>query len=186
MKIFSFSPKSLLLKICALFLIFVFLICALTWALSLLLINRHVLLEKAQAELEIHVGRNRQVDGSDIKKLVYLQAIVKEALRLYPPAPISVPHEAMEDCSVAGLHIQVGISLLVNLWKMHPDPRIWSNPLDFRPERFLTENLSLDVRGQNYEFLPFGSGRRISAGISFAQEMMHLTLANYFMVLNSD
>ena len=148
----------------------------LTWALSLLLNNRHVL-EKAQAELEVHVGKHRQVDGSDIQNLVYLQAIIKETLRLYHPGSPSVPHEAMEDCTVAGFQIQAGTRLLINLWKMHRDPRVWSNPLEFQPDRFLTEHAGLDVRGQNYEFLPFGSGRRMCPGISFAFEMMHLTLA---------
>ena len=148
----------------------------LTWALSLLLNNRHAL-KKAQAELEIHVGKHRQVDGSDIKNLVYLQAIVKETLRLYPPGPLSVPHEAMEDCTVAGFHIQAGTRLLVNLWKLHRDPRVWLDPLEFQPERFLTNHAGLDVRGKNYEFLPFGSGRRVCPGISFALEMTHLALA---------
>ncbi|RVW61141.1 Cytochrome P450 82C4 [Vitis vinifera] len=148
----------------------------LTWALSLLLNNRHAL-KKSQAELEIHVGKHRQVDGSDIKNLVYLQAIVKETLRLYPPGPLSVPHEAMEDCTVAGFHIQAGTRLLVNLWKLHRDPRVWLDPLEFQPERFLTNHAGLDVRGKNYEFLPFGSGRRVCPGISFALEMTHLTLA---------
>ena len=148
----------------------------LTWALSLLLNNRHAL-KKAQAELEIHVGKHRQVDGSDIKNLVYLQAIVKETLRLYPPGPLSVPHEAMEDCTVAGFHIQAGTRLLVNLWKLHRDPRVWLDPLEFQPERFLTKHAGLDVRGKNYELLPFGSGRRVCPGISFALELTHLALA---------
>ncbi|CAL5387852.1 unnamed protein product [Camellia sinensis] len=149
---------------------------ALTWAISLLLNNRHVL-KKAQDELHIHVGKNRQVDESDIKNLVYLQAIVKETLRLYPTLPLSVPREAMEDCTVAGFHIPAGTRLLVNLWKLHRDPNIWSNPLDFQPERFLVDQIDLDVKGHHFEFIPFGSGRRICPGISFALQVMHLTLA---------
>ena len=110
-----------------------------TWPLSLLINNRQAL-EKAQAELDIHVGKHRQVDGSDIKNLVYLQAIVKETLRFYPPGPLSVPREAREDCTVVGFHIQAGTRLLVKIWKMHRDPGIWSDPLEFRPERFLSDN----------------------------------------------
>ena len=148
----------------------------LTWALSLLMNNPHAL-KKAQEELDFHVGRNQQVYESDIKKLVYLQAIIKETLRLYPAGPLALPHEAMEDCTIAGFHIQAGTRLLVNLWKLHRDPTIWSDPLEFQPERFLTKHVGLDVRGQHFELLPFGSGRRMCPGISFALEILQLTLA---------
>ena len=148
----------------------------LTWALSLLLNNHHVL-KKAQDELSIHVGNNRQVEESDIKNLIYLQAIVKETLRLYPALPLSAPREAMEDCTIGGFHIPAGTRLIVNLWKMHRDPSIWANPSEFIPERFLNENANLEVKGQDFEFLPFGSGRRKCPGISFALQVLHLTLA---------
>ena len=148
----------------------------LTWAISLLLNNPHKL-KKAQEELDIQVGKHRQVKESDIKQLLYLQAIVKETLRLYPAGPLSVPREAMEDCTVAGFHVRARTRLFVNLWKLHRDPSIWSNPLEFQPERFLTEHAHLDVRGQNFEFIPFGSGRRSCPGISFALQVVQLTLA---------
>ncbi|KAK2978378.1 hypothetical protein RJ640_016480 [Escallonia rubra] len=148
----------------------------LTWALSLLLNNRHVL-RRAQDELDIHVGRHRQVDEADVKDLIYLQAIVKETLRLYPALPLSAPREAMEDCTVAGFHVPAGTRLFVNLWKMHRDPSIWSDPLEFQPERFLGKHVDLDVRGQDYEFIPFGSGRRLCPGITFALQVLPLTLA---------
>ncbi|KAK8360526.1 hypothetical protein V6Z11_A04G172600 [Gossypium hirsutum] len=148
----------------------------LTWAISLLLNNRHVL-KKAQEELDIHVGNQRQVEESDIANLVYLQAIIRETLRLYPATPILVPREAMEDCTVAGFHIPAGTRLLVNLWKLQRDPRIWHKPLDFLPERFLSDHANIDVRGQNFELIPFGSGRRICPGITFALHFQHLTLA---------
>ncbi|KAF9619771.1 hypothetical protein IFM89_009293 [Coptis chinensis] len=87
----------------------------LTWALSLLLNNRHVL-RKAQDELDAHVGKERHVNESDIHNLFYLQAIVKETLRLYPPVPLSVPHESMEDCTIGGYRIPSGTTVIVNLW----------------------------------------------------------------------
>ncbi|KAL9418015.1 hypothetical protein AB3S75_040922 [Citrus x aurantiifolia] len=154
-----------------------------TWALSLLLNNRHVL-KKAQDELDIHVGKNRQVEESDIKNLIYLQAIVKETLRLCPPLPLSAPREAMEDCTIDGFHIPAGTRLIVNLWKMHRDPSIWANPSEFIPDRFLNENAKLDVNGQDFEFLPFGSGRRKCPGISFALQVQHLTLARLLHAFN--
>ncbi|KAL8116191.1 hypothetical protein AgCh_022619 [Apium graveolens] len=148
----------------------------LAWALSLLLNNRHVL-KKAQDELNKYVGRDRQVKESDIKNLTCLRATVKETLRLYPAAPLSVQHEAMEDCTVSGFHIPSGTRLIVNLWKMHRDPKVWSDPLDFQPDRFLQKHVKVDIWGQNFELLPFGSGRRSFPGITFATQVLHLTLA---------
>ncbi|XVF82095.1 hypothetical protein PTKIN_Ptkin16aG0016800 [Pterospermum kingtungense] len=124
----------------------------LTWALSLLLNNRSAL-RKAQEELDIHVGKDKLVEEYDIKKLVYLQSIVKETMRL-------------------------GTRLLSNLYKLHRDPRVWSHPCEFQPERFLTTYKDFDVRGQNFELIPFGSGRRMCPGVSLALQVLELTLAS--------
>ncbi|KAF8034243.1 hypothetical protein BT93_C0511 [Corymbia citriodora subsp. variegata] len=148
----------------------------LTWALSLLLNNRHVL-KQAQQELDSQIGRERQVTESDIKNLVYLQAIIKETMRLYPAAPLSVPHESAEDCTIGGYRVPAGTRLLLNISKLHQDPRVWPAPLEFRPERFLTTQKDLDVRGQNFEYLPFGSGRRMCPGVSFALQVLHIVVA---------
>ncbi|XVF73659.1 hypothetical protein PTKIN_Ptkin13bG0000400 [Pterospermum kingtungense] len=149
----------------------------LTWALSLLLNNRNAL-KKAQEELDIHVGKDKLVEESDIQKLVYLQAIIKETLRLYPAGPLAVPHEAMEDCVVSGYYIPAVTRLLTNLYKIHRDPRVWPQPCEFQPERFLTTYKDFDVRGQNFELIPFGSGRRRCPGVSFALQVLELTLAS--------
>ncbi|CAK7347634.1 unnamed protein product [Dovyalis caffra] len=148
----------------------------LTWAISLLLNNR-LALEKAQEELGLHVGNERQVDKSDIKNLIYLDAIIKETLRLYPVAPLSGPREAMEDCTIAGYRVPTGTRLVVNVWKIQRDPRYWTNPLVFQPERFLTRHSGVDVRGTHFEIIPFGAGRRSCPGTSFALHTLHLTLA---------
>ncbi|KAF9602117.1 hypothetical protein IFM89_025162 [Coptis chinensis] len=148
----------------------------LTWALSLLLNNRHIL-KKAQAEIDTQVGKDTQVDESDIVKLVYLQAIVKETLRLYPAAPLSAPHESNKDCTIAGYHIPAGTRLITNVWKIQRDPRVWSNPSEFQPERFLTDQANVDVRGQHFELIPFGSGRRSCPGISLGLLVVQLALA---------
>ncbi|KAL5984797.1 hypothetical protein ACLOJK_038633 [Asimina triloba] len=147
-----------------------------TWTLSLLL-NHRDKLRRVQEEMDEHVGRDRNVDESDIPKLAYLQAVVKESMRLYPPAPMSGPHQAVEDCYVGGYRIRAGTVLLVNLWKMHRDPRIWSDPEKFLPERFLTQHAHVDGRGSHFEYLPFGSGRRMCPGITMALQIVHLTLA---------
>ncbi|MBA0869411.1 hypothetical protein Goshw_027797 [Gossypium schwendimanii] len=150
----------------------------LTWVLSLLLNNRDKL-SKVQQELNVHVGKDKLlVTESDTKNLVYLQSIIKETLRLYPPAPLSVIHEAMEDCTVNGYHVSAGTWLIMNLYKIHHDPLIWANPFEFQPERFMTTHKDIDVRGQNFELVPFGSGRRMCPGVSFALQVLHFTLAN--------
>ncbi|KAL2346360.1 hypothetical protein Fmac_000360 [Flemingia macrophylla] len=148
------------------------------WALSLLLNNHHAL-KKVQDELDEHVGKERLVNESDIDKLVYLQAVVKETLRLYPAGTFASPREFAENCTLGGYNIQAGTRFILNLWKLHRDPRIWSNPLEFQPERFLSthKNMNIDVRGQHFELLPFGGGRRLCPGISFGLQMTHLTLA---------
>ncbi|KAK9066706.1 hypothetical protein SSX86_014029 [Deinandra increscens subsp. villosa] len=150
---------------------------SLTWAIVLLL-NNPESLKLAQEEMDLHVGRERLVDESDIKHLVYLQAIIKETLRLYPSAPIAITHESTEDCIVGGYTVPKGTLFIPNLWKLHRDPNVWSDPNEFRPERFLTDHKGIDLKGQHYEFLPFGSGRRICPGVSFALPSLHLTLAS--------
>jgi cytochrome P450 len=145
-------------------------------------------MEKAKEELDIHVGKERCVRESDIGNLVYLQAIVKETLRLYPPGPLAAPREFSSNCTLGGYKVKKGTRLITNLWKIHTYPSIWPNPLDFKPERFLNSHKYVDVRGHHFELLPFGGGRRICPGISFALQMVHLTLASFlhsFDILNS-
>ncbi|MED6182742.1 hypothetical protein PIB30_031493 [Stylosanthes scabra] len=148
-----------------------------TWALSLLLNNRQAL-NKVIQELDSKIGTKRTVVETDLKDLVYLQAIVKETLRLYPPVVLNVPHEATEDCVVGGYYIPAGTQLLTNIWKMQRDPALYPDPLKFRPERFLTTHKDVDLRGQHFELIPFGAGRRMCRGISFGLQMVQLTLAN--------
>ncbi|XP_058081383.1 cytochrome P450 CYP82D47-like [Magnolia sinica] len=157
----------------------------LTWAISLLLNNRHVI-KRAQDELDEQVGRDRLVVESDIKNLVYLQAIIKETMRLYPAAPLLLPHEAAKDCHVGGFHVPAGTQVFFNVWKIHQDPRVWLDPSEFRPERFITSHVDVDVRGQQFEYLPFGSGRRACPGITFAMQVMHLTLARLLHAFHLD
>lgn len=148
----------------------------LTWGLSLLLNNRDVL-QKAQQELDTHIGRERLPNESDMKNLVYLQAIIKETLRLSPAAAMTVTHESLAECTVGGYHIPAGTRLFVNLWKVHHDPRIWPDPDKFKPERFLTTHKDFDIKGGNFEYIPFSSGRRMCPGFLFASQNMQLTMA---------
>lgn len=151
-------------------------IVTLTWTLSLLL-NNYDALKKAQDELDTHVGKNKWVQESDIKNLVYLRAIINESFRLYPAAPLLLNHESVEDCVVSGYDIPKGTRLLVNIWKSHYDPKIWPNPHEFKPERFLTTHKDVDVRGNHFELIPFGSGRRMCPGVSLGLQVVQYMLA---------
>ncbi|OIS98517.1 cytochrome p450 82a3 [Nicotiana attenuata] len=157
-------------------------IVTLSWTLSLLLnyktsLNNYQTLKKARDELDVHVGKHRWVQESDIKNLVYLQAIVKEALRLYPVAPLLLPYESIEDCVISGYDIPKGTRLLVNIWKILCDPDLWPNPDELKPERFLTTHKDVDVRGNHFELIPFGSGRRMCPGTSMGLQVVQYVLA---------
>ncbi|KAK3405909.1 hypothetical protein EUGRSUZ_K02128 [Eucalyptus grandis] len=147
-----------------------------TWALSLLL-NHPAALKSAQQELDAIVGQDKWVQESDISNLKYLQAIVKETLRLYPAAPLTGIREAMEDCHISGYHVPKGTRVLVNIWKLQRDPRVWAKPDEFRPERFLEEQEEVDLRDQNFVFIPFSSGRRSCPGSTLGLQVVQFTLA---------
>ncbi|XP_057417360.1 cytochrome P450 CYP82D47-like [Lotus japonicus] len=148
----------------------------LTWSLSLLLNNREIL-KKVIHELDTQIGKENLVVESNLEKLEYLQAVIKETLRLYPPGPLGVPHESMEDCIVGGYHVPAQTRLLTNISKLQRDPFLYSNPFEFHPERFLTTYKEVDLKGQHFELIPFGAGRRMCPAMSFALKLMQMTLA---------
>lgn len=142
------------------------------------MLNNREVLRRAQEELDIHVGNKRLVEESDISKLVYLQAVVNETLRLYPPGPLSGIRLFSEDCTVGGYNIAAGTHLITNIWKIHTNPEVWAEPLEFKPERFLNRNKQLDVKGQRFDFIPFGCGRRACPGMNLGIQMTQLMLAS--------
>lgn len=147
------------------------------WALSLL-INHPKVLKQAKEELDTNIGKDKWVQESDIKNLKYLQAIIKETLRLYPPAPLTGIREATDDCHVAGYKVTKGTRLFINLWKLQRDPLVWSNPNKFQPERFFNIHDQIDnFQNQEFGYLPFSYGRRSCAGATFGMQVLHLTLA---------
>nr|CAB3453511.1 unnamed protein product [Digitaria exilis] len=145
------------------------------WAISELL-KKPEIIAKATEELDRVIGRGRWVTEKDIPQLPYVDAIVKETMRLHPVAPMLVPRLSREDTTVAGYDIPAGTRVLVSVWSIGRDPELWDAPEEFMPERFLGSKL--DVKGQDYELLPFGSGRRMCPGYSLGLKVIQVSLAN--------
>ncbi|KAL2243031.1 flavonoid 3'-monooxygenase [Sesamum indicum] len=157
------------------------------WAIAELI--RHPdILAQAQQELDSVVGRDRHVLESDLPQLHFLQAVVKENFRLHPSTPLSLPRMADESCEINGYFIPKGSTLLVNVWAIARDPDLWSNPLEFQPARFLPggERPVVDVKGNDFELIPFGAGRRVCAGMSLGIRMVQLLIATLIHAFDFD
>ncbi|XP_060206643.1 cytochrome P450 76A2-like [Lycium barbarum] len=128
------------------------------WTLTELLCHPEIM-SRVKAEIFQIVGQNKKLEESDIDNVPYMQAVVKEALRLHPPLPFLVPRRAMHDIKFMGYDIPEDTQVLVNVWAIGRDPEYWDDPLDFKPERFL--NSKTDFKGQCFEFLPFGAAEGI-------------------------
>ncbi|XP_047326752.1 flavonoid 3'-monooxygenase-like [Impatiens glandulifera] len=140
------------------------------------MMNDPQIMKKAQQELEVVVGSNNIVEESHIHKLPYLYAVMKETLRLHPPAPLLVPHSPSESCTIGGYTIFKGTRVFINVWAIHRDASFWENPLKFDPQRFM--NSKYDYSGNEFNYLPFGSGRRICVGIEIAERMFLYLMAS--------
>lgn len=148
---------------------------ATVWAMTAL-IKKPEVMRKAQYEVREFVGKKGFLNEEDLPKLPFLKAVVKETMRLYPPAPLLLPRETTETCVIDGYEIPAKTLAFVNAWAVGRDPEAWVNPEEFLPERFLGN--SVDFRGQDYKLVPFGAGRRICPGIYMGIVTMELALAN--------
>lgn len=140
------------------------------------LLKNPQLIKKATEELDRVVGRERWVAEKDIPNLPFIEAIMKETMRKHPITVMIPPHLSIEDCKVAGYDIPKGTLVFINTWSMGRDPKLWDSPDEFNPERFLGK--AIDVKGQHFELLPFGSGRRMCPGYSLGLKMILSSLAN--------
>ncbi|KAF1001612.1 cytochrome P450 76A1-like isoform X1 [Apium graveolens] len=145
------------------------------WAMCELLQNPNQM-KKIKAELVRVVGENNKVQENDIGSLPYLHAIVEETLRIHPPAPLLIPRKAVRDTNFMGYSIPKNTQVMINYWAIGRDEDSWEDALSFKPERFLDSNIN--YKGQSYEFLPFGSGRRMCPGLPLAHRMVHLVLGS--------
>ncbi|KAL1543457.1 unspecific monooxygenase [Salvia divinorum] len=150
------------------------------WAMTELIRNPEKM-TKLKNEIRSFMSENgqQQVQESDIPLLPYLQAVVKEAFRLHPAAPFLLPHKASFDVEINGYIVPENAQILINVWAIGRDSRIWKNPDEFMPERFLNENGCINFKGRDFELIPFGAGRRICPGLPLANRMVHQMLVTF-------
>ncbi|KAL5737382.1 hypothetical protein ACOSP7_030143 [Xanthoceras sorbifolium] len=132
-------------------------------------------MKKAQDEVREVFNKIGKVDETGVNEMKFLKLVVKETLRMHTPAPLLLPRECRERCQIKGFDIPSKTKVFINVWAMGRDPKYWNEPESFIPERFLDS--SIDFRGANFEFIPFGAGRRMCPGIGFGLASIELTLA---------
>ena len=146
------------------------------WAMTYLTKNPRAM-KKVQLEIRSLIGGNKGfVNEDDVQELHYLKAVVKETMRLQPTVPLLLPREAIQKCIVEGYEIPAKTRVFVNAWAIGRDPEAWQNPEEFYPERFVDS--CIDFKGQNFELIPFGAGRRICPGLNMGIVTVELALAN--------
>ncbi|KAK1305236.1 Cytochrome P450 93A2 [Acorus calamus] len=149
------------------------------WAMAELMHNPDKM-KKAQDELHNVVGDDNIVEETHLPKLKFLDAVIKETLRLHPVTPLLIPRSPSKACIVGGHTVPKGARVFINVWAIHRDSSMWENPLKFEPERFLVgaDIGKGDFRGSNYGYAPFGSGRRMCLGISLAERILMYMMAS--------
>ncbi|KAL0409517.1 UNVERIFIED_CONTAM: Flavonoid 3'-monooxygenase, partial [Sesamum radiatum] len=141
-------------------------------------------MEKVHKELNEVVGLNNIVEEFHISKLVYLDAVIKETLRIHPPGPLLIPRIPSQSCTIGGYSIPKDSAVFINIWSIQRDPLAWDNPSEFMPERFLSNSGKWNFSGNNFNYIPFGSGRRICAGLPLADRMLRYVLASLLHSFN--
>lgn len=140
------------------------------------LLSNHDSIAKLRQELDAAFDGRDPITSSDVDGLPYLEACIKETLRLHPPAPLMLDHRAYETCHLMNYTVPKDALIAVNVWAIGRDPAAWEEPLRYWPERFLGS--SLDFKGNDFEFLPFGAGRRICPRMSMAAKIVAIVVAS--------
>ncbi|CAN0841949.1 Flavonoid 3'-monooxygenase [Linum grandiflorum] len=148
------------------------------WAMAMLMQHPDAM-QKIYRELDEVVGRSSFVEELHLPKLQYLDAVVKETLRLHPAVPMLAMRCPSQDCKLSDYTIPKGVTVIINAYAIHRDPQLWTRPLEFRPERFLEGNAAkFDYLGNSSQYFPFGTGRRVCAGLPMAEKMLKYVLAS--------
>ncbi|KAK4481144.1 hypothetical protein RD792_012022 [Penstemon davidsonii] len=145
------------------------------WAMTELLRNPDAM-TMVKHEISSVIGPNNKFEERDIDNLPYFQAVIKESLRLHPPIPFLIPRRAIRDTNFMGYFVPKNTQVFVNVWAVGRDKECWDDPFSFKPERFLGSNI--DYKGQHFELIPFGAGRRMCAGLPLGHRMLHFVLGS--------
>ncbi|KAK8943203.1 Premnaspirodiene oxygenase [Platanthera zijinensis] len=145
------------------------------------LIRHPEIMQKAQQEIRNMMDGKKKIEDEDIAKLPYLNQIIKETLRLHPTGPL-VLRLCRESVELAGYTVPVESRIVINAWAIMRNPIYWENPESFRPERF--DECTADFGSANFEFIPFGGGRRVCPGMQFAVASVGCLLAHLLFYFN--
>lgn len=148
------------------------------WTMAELMKNPSIM-KKAQEEVRRVVGNKLKVDESDLDQMTYLKCIVKETLRHHSGI---IPRQTTTSIKLEGYDIPSNTKVLINAWGIQRDPRIWEKPDDYIPERFIDN--PTDFKSQDKKYIPFGFGRRVCPGISFALKEVEYVLANLLFLFD--
>lgn len=148
---------------------------SLEWAMSELLRNPRAM-QTLQKEVRSITGDKEFITETDLNKMEYLKAVIKETFRLHPAVPLLLPRVSTKETTINGYDIPAGTQVIINAWSIHRDPSIWNEPNEFNPERFI--NSGIDFKGQHFNLIPFGAGRRGCPGILFGTANIELVIAN--------
>ncbi|XLT48831.1 phenylacetaldehyde oxime monooxygenase CYP71AN24-like [Arachis hypogaea] len=146
------------------------------WAFAELANNPKVM-KKVQEEVRRIVGGKSMIEENDINQMKYMKCVIKEALRLHPPGPLLIPRETVNSVEIKGYHIPKKVTVYINLYAIHRDPKLWDNAEEFIPERF-EGNQQVDYKVKDFQLIPFGIGRRGCPGISFGVASVEYMMAN--------
>ncbi|KAI3867351.1 hypothetical protein MKW98_013276 [Papaver atlanticum] len=149
------------------------------WALAFL-IREPVVQDKLYQELKTFAAKNDReiVKVEDLNKFQYLQAVLKETMRMKPIAPLAIPHKACRDTSLKGNKIDQGTRVMVNIYALHHNEKVWREPYKFMPERFLQTQDVVNGKAMEQSLLPFSAGMRICAGMELGKLQFSFSLAN--------
>lgn len=147
----------------------------LEWTMAELVRNPEAM-RKLRDEVRGIVGGKSKIREEHLSEMPYLKCVLKEVLRIHPPAPLLLHRESMKECEIHGYRIPNKTRVIINAWAISRDPKFWEAPEDFRPERFV-DNL-IDLKGNDFQLIPFGAGRRMCPGMNFALASTELALAN--------